>query len=222
MNAKPQIVYSHESVRVLRYLLPPIGVNTYLILQDYILVLVDPGAGIAKILREQDLSKHKANVLLTHCHYDHIAGLEELHSASVWISRQDLPGLSEPERNMAPEFEMVFLSSKGWTVHSLDPGDHQIDGLSFTAFLMPGHTPGSMIFDFGPFLCTGDVIFDSSIGRTDLPYGDPNAMKQSLQSFRALFQDRPRELLVLPGHMDIVPLGILWRQNPYLSDRPLG
>ncbi len=216
MNAKPQTVYSHESMRVVRYVLPPIGVNTYLIFREDTLVLVDPGAGIAKILSEENLSKHKATVLLTHCHYDHIAGLEELHSASIWISRQDLPGLTESERNMAPEFETVFLSSKEWTVHPLDPGDHQIDGLSFLALLMPGHTPGSMIFDFGSFLCTGDFLFDTSIGRTDLPYGDPNAMNESLKSFRTLFQDRPHELLVLPGHMDIAPLGFLWNQNPYL------
>lgn len=217
MTTHAQIIHTKGSTRVFRAVLPPIGVNTYIVEEDGKVLIIDPGSGIRKTIRELNLESQNANVLLTHCHYDHIAGLAELSGVPVWISAEDLPGLTQDSRNLASGFDVGFQLPEQSAVQELKQGQMNINGFAFQAILTPGHSPGSMTMDFEDWIFTGDFLFDSSIGRTDLPFGDKNVMDQSLKDFKGRYADRDRNILVLPGHMDSCALGHLLSRNPYLS-----
>ena len=80
----------------------------------------------------------------------------------------------------------------------------------------PGHTAGSAVFVVNSeILVAGDVLFEGSIGRTDLPSGSPSEMKKTLRNQILTLDD---ELIVLPGHGSQTTIGRERRKNPYLTD----
>ncbi|MCL4415866.1 MAG: MBL fold metallo-hydrolase [Actinobacteria bacterium] len=84
-------------------------------------------------------------------------------------------------------------------------------------FHTPGHTPGSITIAYQDLLFTGDLLFKSSIGRTDLPGGDGNVIKRSLASLKKLKSLNP-EFKVLPGHGESSMLDYEFKNNYFLAD----
>ena len=206
-------------------------------------VVVDPGVGVEEQLREV-LTEHRlrpAAVLLTHGHIDHVYSVTPVCGAdtAAYIHADDryrltdLLGRSNP--GLLAMFEQQFGARATWTeptnvVEIKDRARLSLAGLDLEVLHAPGHTEGSVMFgiddvpdgireqaDVDRTMVTGDVLFAGSIGRTDLPGGDPEAMQRSL---REVVLPLPDTTLVLPGHYHATTMALERATNPYLRDLP--
>jgi glyoxylase-like metal-dependent hydrolase (beta-lactamase superfamily II) len=203
-------------------------------------VIVDPGIGVEETLREV-LAQHRlrpAAVLLTHGHVDHVYSVTPVCGAdtAAYIHHDDRYRLTDLLSNVAPGLlamlEQQFGRRATWTepsnvVEVTDRATLDLAGLSFEVLHDPGHTEGSVMFgvdavpdgiadqvDVDRTLLSGDVLFAGSIGRTDLPGGDPAAMDRSL---REVVLPLPDSTLVLPGHYQATTMDRERATNPYLQ-----
>jgi hydroxyacylglutathione hydrolase len=204
-------------------------------------VIVDPGIGVEETLREV-LAQHRlrpAAVLLTHGHVDHVYSVTPVCGAdtAAYIHRDDryrlhdLLGQTNPGLLMM--LEQQFGKAATWrepsnVVEIADRTHLTLAGMDFEALHAPGHTEGSVMFSLGQVpdgiadqvavdrtVVSGDVLFAGSIGRTDLPGGDPGAMERSL---REVVLPLPDTTLVLPGHGPGTTMAHERATNPYLKD----
>ena len=198
-------------------------------------IIVDPGmdsrSGIEQVVAEHHL--RPVAVLLSHGHLDHMWSVLPVcdgYDIPAWIHPDDRALLSDPWAGVSPDTRMMFASVVGATdfaepseVRELVDGAHlEIAGMRFTADHAPGHTPGSTAFRMmhtgsDPLMLSGDLLFAGSIGRTDLPGGDPAAMVESLAR---VVLTQPDDMLVLPGHGETTTIGAERRVNPFLQDLP--
>jgi hydroxyacylglutathione hydrolase len=158
-------------------------------------------------------------VVNTHAHLDHVAGLAGVVDAlgvPVFMHRADEPIY----RAVGPQAQMFGLPAprtvpiQRW----LEDGDTiNIGNLRGAVMLMPGHTPGHVIVHFPgenpPRVVVGDVLFQGSIGRTDLPGGDHAAMLRTLERFLPMADDT----VVHCGHGPDTTIGEEKRWNPFLA-----
>lgn len=209
-------------------------------------LIVDPGIGIEETLREV-LTTHRlkpAAVLLTHGHVDHVFSVTPVCGGELaaYIHTDDRYRLADPLSSMSPQLVMALEQQFGrratWTepeqiVEFSDRERLELAGLSIEVAHAPGHTEGSVLFsttgvpegiptdELDRTILSGDVLFAGSIGRTDLPGGDPAAMQRSLRD-RVL--PLPDSTLVLPGHGPATTMARERTTNPFLqnlaADRP--
>ena len=160
--------------------------------------LVDPG-GVSDALLDALDKVDLRLILLTHGHYDHIAGLERLRvlypDVPVCIHEADEVMLRAPECNFSREISGRPFTSRADRLlkdgYTLALGSLTIDVLH-----TPGHSLGSVCYCVDSTIFCGDTIFQGSAGRTDLYGGDEAALFASLGVLKALDGDR----LLLPGH----------------------
>jgi len=182
-------------------------------------MVVDPGDNIPQILAF--LARHKLTlkqIVVTHGHIDHIGGaarLKQATGAPILLNQNDLPQLKMMNEQAAwigvPTPEIVapdYSADEGMTVG--------IAGHSAQILHTPGHTQGSICLHFAPdnLLLAGDTLFAGSIGRTDLPGGDPT---QILRSLHDRLLTLPDETEVIPGHGPGTTIGEERASNPYLQ-----
>lgn len=190
--------------------------NCYLLSDDKgITAVIDPGDEAATILetvRGEGLAVEA--ILLTHAHFDHILAADEVRletGAPVYVYEADAPALADPRRSLT----MLAQSGAG-TLQAdrlLKDGEMlRVGELSVVVLHTPGHTPGSCCFWCGDALFSGDTLFAGSIGRTDFPGGDDQAMAASLRMLAALEGD----IRVFPGHGESTTLSRERVENPYL------
>jgi len=183
-------------------------------------IIIDPGAEIEKITEILDRHQLKVKaIIVTHGHIDHVAGaakLRALTGAPVYMNERDLEqldllavqaawlGVSTPERTQ------VDVSAKEGTLLQLGPAE-------FHVLETPGHTQGSISLWIPQEtkLIAGDTLFRDSIGRTDLPGGNP---RQILSSIKAKLFDLPGEAAVIPGHGPATTIEREKQQNPFLRN----
>lgn len=103
-------------------------------------------------------------------------------------------------------------------VELLKEGSFEVAGLKFQLHLTPGHTPGSVMLRTNGVIFSGDTIFLDSIGRTDLPGGDEQAMRRTLRRIRKLLKDLGPNTLLLPGHGEFGTVEEALRQNIFLRE----
>lgn len=209
-------------------------------------LVVDPGIGVEgrvqELLREHRL--RPAAVLLTHGHLDHVYAVTPVCGGTVaaHIHADDRYRLTDPLSGLGPglveALEQQFGTRARWqepdrVVELVDEQVLELAGLSVSVSHAPGHTEGSVIFGLGDLpaaipaddldrtVLSGDVLFAGSIGRTDLPGGDPAAMQRSL---RDRILPLPDSTLVLPGHGPATTMARERTTNPFLqnlaADRP--
>ena len=162
--------------------------------QSPTVLLVDPGDEGDKILAALQ-GREVAAVLLTHGHFDHTGALPLFADKPLYIHEDDIPILNDPLRNGSsysddrrPRPEKAIALHEGDVVAGA--------GLRLTVLSTPGHTPGSVCYlSQDNQLLSGDTLFASGYGRTDLPGGSMLKMRQSL---RRLFQYHG--VLFYPGH----------------------
>jgi glyoxylase-like metal-dependent hydrolase (beta-lactamase superfamily II) len=196
-------------------------------------VVVDPGKdasqGVDEIVREYRLKP--ISVLVTHGHIDHmwcVAPVAGTYDATAYVHPDDRHLLRDPMAGMSSETAAMVLGGN-YTFAEPDRVEELTDlqtielaGIAFTVDHAPGHTPGSITFrtpydqqDVSEVMFAGDLLFAGSIGRTDLPGGDHNAMLRSLRDKVLTLRD---DVVVLPGHGEQTSIGRERATNPFLLE----
>ncbi len=181
-------------------------------------IVIDPGEDISRIhQRLTKLGLKLTQILITHAHIDHIGGalkLKRLTGAPILLNENDLPLL----KMMDEQAGWLGVETPETDTPDANLTDGQRVGLkNFSAQVLhtPGHTQGSICLYFKKLelLVAGDTLFAGSIGRTDLPGGNP---KQILQSIHHRLLVLPEDTTVLAGHGPITTIGEEKRRNPFL------
>ena len=206
-------------IEVVKFLSNPMGENAYIFFLEgeKRAVAVDPSynaQAMLNYLKEEETQLEA--ILLTHGHFDHIAGVDVLREATgtpVYIHEADAQMLEDPEKNLSVITHRLF---------TIKPADRllkgqevlELAGMQVQVLHTPGHTQGGVCYLAEDVLFSGDTLFSMSIGRTDLLGSNEEQMKASLAKFCAL----EREYVVYPGHGQSTSLGFEVQNNPYLGD----
>lgn len=167
--------------------------NCYCVCGDTFAFIVDPAYPSEEILSfaKQNSNKPIKYILLTHCHIDHIEGVnkvKEIWKCPVVISQKDAVGLENPKINLSQMlFEYNFSITADYTVKNGDEID--MGELKVSVIETPGHTVGSVCYICGDNMFSGDTLFYRTIGRTDVPTSDFSAMQVSLKKLSDLNTD---------------------------------
>jgi len=185
-------------------------------------ILVDPGDEIPRVLAMRAPEGFTVGrIFLTHGHVDHVAGAAAARAATgapVTIHRDDEPWLEALPRQadmfglgpgIPPEIEH----------HHADGEGIRVGKLTATVLHTPGHSRGStcLWFPSEKVIFTGDTLFVGSVGRTDLPGGDYEALARSIKDRLFTLGD---EIRFLPGHGPEGTIGEERRSNPFVGERP--
>ena len=183
-------------------------------------IVVDPGEEAPKLLGAiESLGLKVEAVLLTHTHFDHVGAVAPVAretGAEVWVP--------ELERHVLADV-MSYVPWPGFGPYESWEAEHTVSGgetLELAGFeidvvFTPGHSPGHVTYSIADeaAVFSGDVLFQGSVGRTDLPGGDWPTL---LGSIRSLVDSLPEETTVYPGHMGITTLGRERASNPFLAE----
>ena len=183
-------------------------------------LIIDPGDEPEKLLGAIDqLGVTLEGILLTHTHFDHVgavAPVARATGAEVWVP--------EIEKGVLADIN-AFVPWPGFgpfedydAEHTVAGGEKlELAGFEIDVLFTPGHSPGHVTFSIPDeaTLFSGDVLFQGSVGRTDLPGGDWPTL---LESIRGLVDDLPAETVVYPGHMGVTSLGAEQAHNPFLAE----
>ncbi len=183
-------------------------------------LVVDPGEEPERILATiEDLGIGVDAILLTHTHFDHIGAVAPVARATgapVWCPEIEVPVLADinafvPWPGFGP-YESYDADETVRGGEKLELGGFEIDVLH-----TPGHSPGHVTYSVPDerALFSGDVLFQGSVGRVDLPGGDGPTL---LESLRRLVESFPPETTVYPGHMGITTLADERATNPFLAE----
>jgi hydroxyacylglutathione hydrolase len=186
-------------------------------------VIIDPGEEPAMFLAELDTRGWTlGGIWLTHAHIDHIMGVGAVKRATG--APIHLHPLDRPIYDALPQFG----SWAGIRVDPAPPPDIELSAgtpvrvgdYEFEVRFTPGHSPGSVSFVGMGMVFGGDVLFNGSVGRTDLPGGDPATLMNSIQS---QFLSLPDSTVVHSGHGPDTTIGVERLTNPFLTGAyPLG
>lgn len=201
----------------------PYQENTYLIIdQEGNCVIIDPGM---HSLQEQSYFKDfivnnnlKPTLLLnTHCHIDHVLGNHFIHEN--WglkpnFHEFEVPVLVSVE-NYAPQMGFRYETSPIPETFIQDKEIIEFGGHKIEAIFAPGHSPGHLCYYIADqkILIGGDVLFQNSIGRTDLPGGDHQTLLNSIQ--KRIYR-LPEDVEVYPGHGPTTTIGFEKNTNPFV------
>ena len=183
-------------------------------------LIVDPGEEADKLLRAIDaLGVTLDGILITHTHFDHVgavAPVARATGAEVWVPVIEKPVLADIMSYVPwPEFGPF----ESWEAeHTVAGGERlELAGFEIDVIFTPGHSPGHVTYSIPDeqALFSGDVLFQGSVGRVDLPGGDWPTL---LESIRTLVDSLPEDTVVHPGHMGMTTLGAERATNPFLAE----
>ncbi len=187
-------------------------VNTYVVWNERHVLVVDPGSNPATLIRELQMQDAIVDaVVLTHGHFDHIAGIDDIvkaFSCPVYVNPLDKALLKDPILNVSMMEPIIVQTSPKY----LQLGKQMIGTFQLEVIDAPGHTEGSSLIIWENHMFSGDVLFKGSIGRTDFVTGSNSKMQQSL----ALLKQLDPSYIVHPGHGPNTTLQQELLENPYL------
>lgn len=189
--------------------------NTYVIIQNNKCVIIDPTIGFnKKIIEEYTEGAEIVGVLLTHAHIDHIDGLRNLLTYPIYISSIEYNYINNNGYNLYGWYgESIPFDTSKMNFKLLDDGDViNILDEPIEAIYTPGHSLGGMSYLYRDKLFTGDTLFKSSVGRTDISAGNEVSLYESIDKLMHMFKD---ETKVYPGHGEMTTIGYEKTKNPY-------
>jgi len=213
-------------MRVGMFTVGPVQENCFLVAADTgtTAAMVDPGEEAPRLLAGIEAAGVTLEaILLTHTHFDHIGAVGPVARATgapVYCPQLEQHVLANVMDYVPYEGFGPFESYEADVL--VAGGEHlTLAGLDIEVLFTPGHSPGHVTYvakeqdaDVAPALFSGDVLFQSSVGRTDLPGGDEATLLASI----AMLLDRfPDACLVHPGHMGLTTLGAERAGNPFLT-----
>jgi hydroxyacylglutathione hydrolase len=198
----------------------PVQENCYIVRADASAsrgVIVDPGEEPDRLLTAaRELGVEIEAILVTHCHFDHIGAVAPVARATgapVYCPEIERPVLADVMSWVPPGFG-PFESYEA--DHTVSGGETlSLAGIDFEVVFTPGHSPGHVTYATPGALLSGDVLFQGSVGRVDLPGGDWGTLERSIEGLLAAY---PEETFVYPGHMGVTTLGRERDTNPFLSE----
>ncbi|MEX0620678.1 MAG: MBL fold metallo-hydrolase [Solirubrobacterales bacterium] len=183
-------------------------------------IMIDPGDEPDRLMQplaERGLTLEA--ILLTHCHFDHIGAVTPVARATgapVYCPEMEVGVLADI---------MSYVPWPGFGPFESYEADHTVKGgetlslagLEIDVLFTPGHSPGHVTYSIREqaALFSGDVLFQNSVGRVDLPGGDWDTL---LESIRMLVESHPAETTIYPGHMGVTTLGAELQTNPFLAE----
>ncbi|MGV1048160.1 MAG: MBL fold metallo-hydrolase [Solirubrobacterales bacterium] len=184
------------------------------------LLVVDPGEEAERLLAAIERTGAGVEaILITHCHFDHIGAVAPVAAATgapVYCPEIEVPLLADI---------MSFVPWPGFGPYESYDADEtlkggealELAGLELDVIFTPGHSPGHVSYSVRgeEALFSGDVLFQGSVGRVDLPGGDWPTL---LASITTLLDGHPDETVVHPGHMGLTTLGAERATNPFLGE----
>ena len=182
-------------------------------------LIVDPGDEPQRILGTlEGIGGTAEAILITHCHFDHIGAVAPIAAetgAPVYCPEIEVPVLADI---------MAFVPWPGFGPFESYDADETVSGgetlelagLELDVIHTPGHSPGHVTYSVRgeDALLSGDVLFQGSVGRVDLPGGDGPTL---IESIRGLLDSHPDATAVYPGHMGLTTLGAERQTNPFLQ-----
>lgn len=206
------------SLSFMRLVLGDLGTNCYIIgdpdSKEAFVIDPDDGLAVVDTLKERGLTC--IGILLTHGHSDHIHGVQTLmdtYGAPVYIHERDLPCLYDPQVNLSALHGRP-VTITGGIIKTVKGGQHIGSGkMDFQVLETPGHTVGGVCYYMSPAVFVGDTLFRESVGRTDFPGGDFEALAQSIRT--KLFT-LPDQTMAYPGHGPETQIAFEKENNPYL------
>ena len=199
----------------------PVAENAFVLRRDGSnrALVVDPGDEAPRLVAAiGELGVTVEAILLTHTHFDHVGAVAPLAretAAPVYCPEIEVPVLADI---------MSFVPWPGFGPYESYDADEtvaggerlELAGFEIDVLFTPGHSPGHVTYSIPDeaALFSGDVLFQGSVGRVDLPGGDWPTLAESL---RMLVEGFPEETTVYPGHMGITTLGRERATNPFLA-----
>ncbi len=221
-----------------RYVVGPVGTNCYVLFHpaEHDCIVVDPGdSGFALGKHLLEKGYRPRAILLTHGHFDHVSGVEQLqnfvqahreefdlpkeeghkHVLSAYILDREEATLKDPAINLSggmggsPRDYSSIVDT-----YVTDGQELFIMGLKIRVIATPGHTPGGCCYyiPLENYLFSGDTLFCQSVGRTDFPGGSTAQIVRSIREKLLVLPDHTR---VYPGHESETTIGFEKEYNPY-------
>ncbi len=185
--------------------------------------IIDPGNmndqetyAISNFITENKLNIQK--ILLTHAHIDHVLGLQwafDTYKVPVILHKDDQEVLDMLSASGA-RFGFQVPPVKVETIYINEGDELELDGEKFKIYHVPGHSPGSIVYhhEARKFMISGDVIFEGSIGRTDLYKGNYEQLIDGIKTKLLILDD---ETQVFSGHGNSTTIGFEKQHNPFLK-----
>jgi len=204
------------------FIFNPVQENTYILYNEKKqCCIIDPGSYFEKERNELkafiDKSELQPVLLLnTHCHLDHVFGNKFIHD--TWGLELNIHEKEKPVLDFAPAsgemYQLPFENYKGELIFIKEHTIIKIGNDELEVRFTPGHSPGHVCFydRADGFAISGDVLFNGSIGRTDIPYGDFDILITSIQT--QLFT-LPDDTKIYPGHGPMTTIGFEKMNNPF-------
>ena len=229
-------------IDVREFTVGPVQENAYLVRADAQAtraLMIDPGEEPQRLLdAAAALGVEIEAILITHCHFDHIGAVAPVARATgapVYCPEIELGVLADIMQWTMPGFGPF----ESWQAeHTVKGGERlRLANMDVEVLFTPGHSPGHVTYALDcanassvggapageessasggqPVLLSGDVLFQGSVGRVDLPGGDWATLERSIGMLMSRFE---RDTVVYPGHMGVTTLGREWDANPFLAE----
>jgi hydroxyacylglutathione hydrolase len=202
----------------------PVQENTYVLYnEENMCCIIDPGCYFPQEREElkdfiDDNGLKPVLLLNTHCHLDHVFGNKWV--AETWGLPLHIHEKEKPVLDFAPQaglmWQMPFENYEGELLFLKESNSIKIGKYELEILFTPGHSPGSVCFysKANGFVIGGDVLFNLSIGRTDLPGGDYQTLINSIQT---QLYTLPDETKVYSGHGPLTTVGFEKMNNPFVK-----
>ena len=214
-----------SKMKINHYVVGPVQTNCYVVIneENKECLIIDPGASakqLAELIRKDELTP--VAVLLTHGHFDHAGGAEDLakeFDIKIYAHEAERDTLGNPQKNVS---WMVGASeSYRADVFLKDEDVITLAGFDIKVLHTPGHTEGGCCYYVADedVVFTGDTLFAQSVGRTDFPGGSMSQIVRSVQDKLLSLNEADNletDIMVYPGHGDPTTIETERMNNPYL------